>query len=92
MAKVDDKMSEHEQFLCSLINHLYKKSSLAPVKTGQGNECVIVDMSDCSQDFLLAAENFFVDSKRFQILIRGEDYYVEVLNGDSYADVYIESM
>jgi hypothetical protein len=92
MGEVIHKQSEHNQILCSLIKHLYKRSSLAPVKTEQGNECIVVNMDECSQDFLLGAEDFFVNSERFQILIMGKDYYVEVLNGDSFTNAYNESM
>ena len=49
-------------------------------------------MDECSQDFLLGAEDFFVNSERFKILIKGKDYYVEVLNGESYVDAYNNSM
>lgn len=92
MGKVTEGLREHDQILCSLINHLYKRSTLAPVKTEQGNECILVNMDDCSRDFLLGAEDFFVNSERFKILIKGVDYYVEVLNGASFNDAYNESM
>lgn len=92
MGKVNQGLRENDQILCSFINHLYKRSSLAPVKTEQGNQCIVVNMGDCSQDFLLGAEDFFVKSERFQILIKGKDYYVEVLNGDSFTDAYNESI
>lgn len=75
----------------SFISNLYKRSNLAPIKTKQENECVLVNMSDCSNDFLRSAEVFFAESGLFQILIRGSDYYIEVLNGDSFSEAYNKS-
>ena len=92
MGKANKGLIEHDQILCSLIGHLNKRSSLVPIKTEQGNECILVNMNDCSQDFLLGAEDFFINSEQFQILIKGKEYYVEVLNGDSYANAYNDSM
>ena len=89
---VNDQSRGHDLTSSSFINNLYKRSTLAPIKTEQGNECVLVSMSDCSKDFLKDAEAFFAESGRFQILITGTDYYVEVLNGDSFTDAYNKSM
>lgn len=89
---VNDQSSEHDFTSSSLISHLYERSSLAPIKTEKGNECILVDMSGCSEEFLRDAEAFFANPERFQILIRGADYYVEVLQGDSFTEAYNKSM
>ena len=92
MEHFNGQSSGHDPVLYSLISHLYKRSDLAPVKTGQGNECILVNLSNCSKDFLLNTERFFITSSRFKILIRGIDYYIEVLDGDKFADAYNKSM
>ncbi len=76
----------------SFINKLYMRSTLVPVKTGQGNECILVDLKDCSTSFLQDADSFFVGSDRFRLLIRGVEYYVEVLYGDSFGAAYQKSI
>jgi len=88
---VNDQSREHDLTSSSFINNLYKRSTLAPIKTKQENECILVNMSDCSNDFLRSAETFFAESNLFQILIRGSDYYIEVLNGDSFSEAYNKS-
>ena len=88
---VNDQSRGHDLTSSSFINNLYKRSTLAPIKTKQENECILVNMSDCSNDFLRSAEVFFAESSLFQILIRGSDYYIEVLNGDSFSEAYNKS-
>ena len=82
---VNDQSREHDSTSSSLISHLHKRSSLAPIKTVQGNECILVNMSGCS-------EEFFANSERLQILIRGAEYYVEVFKGVSFTEAYNKSM
>jgi hypothetical protein len=89
---VKDQSKEYDSTSISLINHLYKRSSLAPIKTRAGNECVLVNMSGCSEKFLREAEAFFDNPEQFRILIRGADYYVEVLKGVSFSEAYNKSM
>ena len=91
MHYVNDRPREHDLTSSSFINDLYKRSTLAPIKTKQENECVLVNMSDCSNEFLRDAETFFAESGRFKILIRGLECYVEVLNGDSFTEAYNKS-
>lgn len=83
---------EHGLDTSLLINKLYKRSTLAPIKTNQGNECILIDLSDCAHDFLRFAEDFFAESERFQLMIKGMDYYVEVLHGDSFSEAYRKSL
>ena len=89
---VNDQSRVHDRTSSSFVNILYMRSTLAPIKTEQENECILVNMRDCSNDFLRDAEVFFAKSDRFQVHIRGLDYYVEVLNGDSFTEAYNKSI
>lgn len=87
-----ERIQEHDIAVNILIYELLKRSTPAPVKTKRGNDCILVDMSDCSHGFQKAVEAFFAESDRFRIHVRGLEYYVEVLHGDSFAEAFNKSM
>lgn len=87
-----ERVREHDIAINILIYELYNRSTLAPVKSKRGNDCILVNMNNCSHDFQKSVEAFLSESDRFLIHVRGLEYYVEVLNGESFTEAFNKSM
>lgn len=73
----------------TFLQELFKRTSPVPLCLNSQNECVRIDMTRCSKEFILLSEHFLEDHRdRFRIIARGIDLYLEVKNGDSYKDAF----
>lgn len=68
----------------SFLKELHSRSSNVPVDSSSQNECVCVDMSNSSQDFIISSERFLaMHPDRFRVIARSLDLYLEIKNGDT---------
>ena len=66
------------------LKELLSRTSTVPVKTGSKDECVCVDMSNSSKDFIINSERFLeMHPDRFRVIARSLDLYLEVKNGET---------
>lgn len=76
----------------SFLAELYNKTKPLPFRTESGNECVSINMTGCSKSFLRSLENFITDnSDHFRLVVRGVDYYLEILGRESFTSAYQKS-
>lgn len=71
------------------LQEMVKRTSPVPFDLNSQNECVRIDMTQCSKEFILQSEHFLQGHKdRFNIIVRGIDLYLEIKNGDSFHDAF----
>ena len=71
----------------TFLQELFKRT--LPVNLNGQNECVRIDMTHCSKEFILQSEHFLMDHQdRFRVIARSVDLYIEVKNGDTYKDAF----
>jgi len=85
MVNDDTKMREMELSDEQFLSELYRRTSLLPFKSESGNEFISINTKDCANGFLQKVE-ILAGSKNFKLLIRGTDYYLEVLEGKTFFD------
>lgn len=62
---------------------LHSRIKFLPVKSTAGNDCISIDMRCCSEEFLIAVDDFLAKNiESIRLLVTGSDYYLEVLNSD----------
>lgn len=67
---------------------LHSRINILPIKSTSGNYCISINMQCCSGDFIMATDEFLeTNSKVYNLLIKGEEYYIEVLNYDTLINV-----
>ena len=77
----------------SFFSELYNRTTELPIKANSGNECISIDMRNCSKCFLTNIEELFENNPdKLRLLVRGLDYYVEVLNKDKSIHAYQKSI
>lgn len=73
----------------SFWDELYQRTTPLPFRAGNGNQCIAVDLRNCSQDFLRKVEDCFAGERgSFRLIGRGLDYYLEVLDRDTFLNAY----
>jgi len=73
----------------SFFKELLDRTSTVPVKTDSKNECVCVDMSNSSKDFIINSERFLkMHTDKFRVIARSLDLYVEIKNGETSIHAY----
>lgn len=73
----------------SFLKELIDRTSTVPVKSGAKNECVCVDMTNTSRDFVINSERFFeMHPERFRVIARSLDLYLEIKNGETCIHAY----
>ena len=74
------------------LKEFIKRTTPVPLDLNGRNECVRIDMTHCSKEFIFQSEHFLQDHKdRFTILARGIDLYLEIKNGDSFREALHKS-
>lgn len=67
------------------LGELVHRTSLVSISPYFKNECVRIDMSGCSRDFMIMSERFIRShSDRFHVIARGLDIYIEIENGETF--------
>jgi len=73
----------------SFLQELLRRTSPVPINLNCQNQCVRIDMTHCSKEFILQSEHFLTDNKdRFRVIARGVDLYLEVKNCDTYRHAF----
>jgi len=85
MLKDDGKLFERTLSKNPFLSELYRRTERLPFKSESGNELISIDAKGSSKEFVRKLE-VFVDAKSFKLLVRGSDYYLEVLNGTTFHD------
>lgn len=68
----------------SFLKELLSRTSTVPVKSDSKNECVCVDMSNSSKEFIINSERFLeMHPDRFRVIARSLDLYLEIKNGET---------
>ena len=63
---------------------LLSRTSTVSVNMDSKNECVCVDMSNSSKDFIINSERFLeMHPDRFRVIARSLDLYLEIKNGET---------
>jgi hypothetical protein len=83
-----NNLSENEFFDNYFLLELFKRTSLLPFKSDEGNDFITVDIRNCTEEFLSKAESLFSSKHRIKIHVKGSEYYLEVLHGDSFFNAY----
>ena len=92
MNKVEHKTKHGNVLKNSFIVELQRRTSFVPFKSDAGNNYISINLRDCTQEFVRKTEQFLHDNaERFQLHVRGLEYYVEVLGGDNYPEAYEKS-
>ena len=73
----------------SFLKELLDRTSRFPVSAATKNECVCVDMSNSSKDFIINSERFLkMHPDRFRVIARSLDLYLEIKNGETCMHAY----
>ena len=92
MNKLEHSPQQGDILRSSFIVELQSRTSFVPFKSDAGNDYISINLRNCTQEFLRKTEKFLHDNaERFQLHVRGLEYYVEVLGGDKYPDAYEKS-
>ena len=81
-------LSENEFLDNHFLLELFKRTSLLPFKSEEGNDFISVDIRNCTDEFLSKAESLFSSKHRIKIHVKGSEYYLEVLHGESFFNAY----
>ena len=69
-------------------DELQRRTSHLPFKSSRGKSCVSINMSHCSYDFILCVDEYLDKNKNaLNVLVTGEEYYLEILSSDIFQDV-----
>lgn len=75
----------HDLFLAELKNRVI----FLPIKSTSGNDCISIDMRCCSEKFFMRTDEFLERNSEFvNLLVTGEEYYLEVLNFSIFTNVW----
>lgn len=63
------------------LDELQSRIKPLPIKSSNGNNCICIDMQNCSTDFLTCADEFIEkNAKHFKLHTKGETCYVEIIS------------
>ena len=89
MAKTDHMLAEENFSKNPFLLELYNKTKPVPVRGENGNQCVRIDTRNCSREFVRRLEAYIsANPDKLRLVIRGLDYYLEILSKDSFTVAY----
>ena len=92
MARSAKKMMDGAISETPFLSELYKKTKPLPFVAENGNQCVCINLSNCSRSFLAKLEEFISENPdQFRLVARGLDYYLEILGKETYSTAYQKS-
>ena len=92
MSRSAKKMEKREFSDAPFLSELYKKTTPLPFVAENGNQCVCINLSNCTQAFLRNLEQFIADNpNQFRLVARGLDYYLEILGRETFSIAYQKS-
>ena len=69
----------------SFLGELFDRAASVSLGSDCKNQCVCIDMSGCSRDFIIKSERFLkAHPDMFRVIARGIDVYLEINNGESF--------
>jgi hypothetical protein len=83
------KTNNNGHFYDLFLIELHSRIGFLPIESSIGNNCISIDMTNCSDHFLTLAEIFIADnSEFFKLAVKGQVYYLEVLKFPTFVDAY----